>query len=68
MFMTPFKDFYTKLEGSVSRHAPLKKLTPKEITSRIKPWLNVVILKMIKIGNRVFAKKRQPNNENHKRL
>ena len=65
-----FKDFYTKLEGSVSRHAPLKKLTPKEITSRNKPWLSVVILKMIKIRNKVFAttKKRQPNNENHKRL
>ena len=31
-----FKDFYTKLEGSVNRHAPLKKLTPKEITSRNK--------------------------------
>ena len=26
-----FKDFYTKLEGSVNRHAQLKKLTPKEI-------------------------------------
>ena len=64
-----FKDFYTKLEGSLSRHAPLKKLTPKEITSRNKPWLSVVILKMIKIRNKVFAKKkRQPNNENHKRL
>ena len=25
-----FKDFYTKLEASVDRHAPLKKLTPKE--------------------------------------
>ena len=64
-----FKDFCTKLEGSVSRHAPLKKLTPKEITSRNKPWLSVVILKMIKIRNKVFAKKkRQPNNDNHKRL
>ena len=53
-----FKDFYTKLEGSVSRHAPLKKLTCKEITSRNKPWLSVVILKMIKIRNKVFAKKK----------
>ena len=26
-----FNDFYFKLEGCVERHAPLKKLTPKEI-------------------------------------
>ena len=26
-----FKDFYSKLEGSVNRHTPLKKLSPKEI-------------------------------------
>ena len=27
----PFSDFYTKLDGSVNRHAPFKKLSPKEI-------------------------------------
>ena len=26
-----FKDFYSKLEGSVNRHAPLKKLSPKNL-------------------------------------
>ena len=35
-----FKDFYTKLEASVDRHAPLKKLTTKEITIKSKPWLS----------------------------
>ena len=64
-----FSDFYIKLEGSVNRHAPLKKLSPKEIKIKNKPWLSQVIVKMIKIRNKVFArKKRQPNNENHKRL
>ena len=60
-------DFYTKLEGSVNRHAPLKKLSPKQIKVKNKPWLNADILKMIKVRNKVFArKKRQPNNENFK--
>ena len=63
-----FKDFYSKLEGAVNRHAPLKKLSPKEIKVASKPWLNAEILKMIKIRNKVFnRKKRQPNNEICKR-
>ena len=64
-----FKDFYTKLEASVDRHAPLKKLTPREIKIRSKPWLSTEILKMIKIRNKIFArKKRQPKNVNCKHL
>ena len=64
-----FKYFYTKLEASVDRHAPLKKLTPREIKIKNKPWLSTEILKMIKIRNKIFPrKKRQPNNENCKRL
>ena len=64
-----FKDFYTKLEGSVSRQALLKKLSPKEIKLKTKPWLSTDILKMIPIRNKIFArKKRQPNNMNCKRL
>ena len=43
-----FKDFYYKLEGSVDRHAPFKKLTPKEINIKNKPWLSAQILKMKK--------------------
>ena len=53
-----FKDFYTKLEASVDRHAPLKKLTPKEIKIKNKPWLSIEILKMIKIRNIIFARKK----------
>ena len=30
-----FKDFYTKLEASMDRHAPLKKLTTREIKIKI---------------------------------
>ena len=43
----------------------LKKLSPKEVKLK-KQNLN---FKMIKMRNKVFArKKRQPNNENHRRL
>ena len=49
---------YTKLEASVDRHAPLKKLTPKEITIKSKPWVSTEILKMIKFRNKIFAREK----------
>ena len=64
-----FNDFYFKLGGCVERHAPLTKLTPKEIKLESKPWITSELNKMIKIRNKLFQrKKRQPNNENNKRL
>ena len=64
-----FQDFYLKIEGCVNRHAPYKKLTPKEVKLNGKPWISSDIIKMIKIKNRLFyRKKRQPNNENIKKL
>ena len=64
-----FQDFYFKLQGCVDRHAPLKKLTPKEIKLNKKPWINKELNKMINIKNKLFnRKKRAPNNENIKRL
>ena len=64
-----FSDFFSKLEGSVNRHAPLKKLTPEEVRLKSKPWLNAEIQKLIRIRNKVFARtKRQPNNMNNTRL
>ena len=64
-----FNDFYIKLEASVDRHAPFKKLTPKEIKIKNKPWLSTEILKLIKIRNKIFArKKRKPENDNCKQL
>ena len=64
-----FLDFYLKLQGCVDRHAPLKKLTPKEIKLEQKPWISNELIKMITIKNKLFnRKKRQPNNDNIKRL
>ena len=64
-----FNDFYFKLEVCVERHAPLKKLTPKEVQLQDKPWISGDLSKMIKIKNKLFQlKKRQPKNEENKRL
>ena len=64
-----FIEFHSKLQGCVERHAPLKKLSPKEIKLKTKPWIKKQISKLIKVRNKIFArKKRQPNNTNTKRL
>ena len=64
-----FKDFYLQLKGCVERHAPLKKLTSKEVKLKHKPWITVDINKMIKLKNKLFQrKKRQTNNLEIKRL
>ena len=44
-----FRDFYHKLVGCVNRHAPMKKLTPREIKIKDKPWINEEIAKLIKL-------------------
>ena len=64
-----FNDFYLKLEGCADRHAPYRKLTPKEVKLNQKPWISSDIIKMIKTKNKLFhRKKRQPNNDNVKKL
>ena len=64
-----FQDFYFKLEGCVERHTPLRKLTPKEIKLKQKPWITSELVKMIKIKNKLFnRKKRQQDNVNIKLL
>ena len=63
-----FRDFYHKLEGCVN-NAPMKKLTPREIKIKNKPWINEEIATLIKLRNKAHAKKkRQPSNMNCKRL
>ena len=64
-----FNDLYFKLAGCVERHAPIKKLSTKEVKLRHKPWISNELIKMIKIRNKLHRrKKRQSNNENIKRL
>ena len=69
MLMSYLLSFTPKLQGCVERHAPLKKLSPKEIKLKTKPWITKQISKLINVRNKIFArKKRQPNNTNTKRL
>ena len=56
-----------KLTDCVERHKPLKRLNPKEIKTKMKPWITPEILKLIRIRDKLFArKKRQPSNEHVK--
>ena len=57
-----FKDFYLRLEGCAERHAPLKKLTPKEGKFKYKPWITADVDKMIKLKNTLFQRKKQKAN------
>ena len=52
-----FNDFYFKIEGCINRHAPLKKLKPKEAKLQQKPWISKELIKMIKIRKRLFQRK-----------
>ena len=64
-----FNDFYWRLQGCVDRHAPIKKLKPKEIRLKTKPWITPDLCRMIKTKNKLFErKKRQPTNDNVKLL
>ena len=58
-----FKDFYMRLNGVVDRHSPMKKLKPKEIKLKSKPWLTGSILEDIQQRDKAFRRmKRQPMN------
>ena len=56
-------DFVWRLDGCAERHAPVKKLNPKNVKLRLNMWMTPEILKMIRIRDRLFArKKREPDN------
>ena len=57
-FSEQFGDFFFKLSGCVDRHAPLKKLTPKELKTKSKPWITPDIVKMINLRNKFFKRKK----------
>ena len=48
-----FSDFYLRLNGCVDRHAPMKKLSRKELKLGSKPWITPDIIKLIKHRNSV---------------
>ncbi len=57
-------DLVWRLDGCAERHAPVKKLKPKDIKLRLNPWMTPEILKLIRIRDRLFSrKKREPDNQ-----
>ena len=57
------------MDSTVERHAPLKKLSKKEMKLKSKPWLTPEIINLINQRNKLFRrKKRQPKNENISKL
>ena len=57
-------DMFWRLDGSVERHGPMERLKPNEIKLKLKPWITTEIQKLIKVRDRLYArKKRQPENE-----
>ena len=57
-------EMHGKLNDCVERHKPMKRLNPKEIKTKLKPWITPEILKLIRIRDKLFArKKRQPSND-----
>ena len=64
-----FDDFLWRLEGCVDRHAPIKKLTKKEMNKKEKPWITEELLKLIRTKEKYFhAHKSNPSDENFKIL
>ena len=62
-------DFIWRLNGSTDRASPTKKLNFKEVKLRLKPWITPEIRKLIKIRDRLYArKKREPGNEHVKKV
>ena len=62
-------DMVGKLNDCVERHKPLKRLNPKEVKTKLKPWITPEILKLIRLRDKLFArKKRQPSNEHVKNV
>ena len=58
-----FDDFQWRLEGCVNRHAPIKKMTKKDLKKMTKPWINNYIIKMIFHKDKLFHRKiKNPQN------
>jgi len=64
-----YEEFITKLNSCVDKHAPIKKLTKREMKIKSKPWITMNVRKLIDQRNKLFnRRKRQPNNNNIKTL
>ena len=56
-----FDTFYENLSSLVDKHAPVRKMTRKEVRLHAKPWINQKIIKPIKYRDKLKRKmKRKP--------
>ena len=60
-----YNDFIWHLKGSIDRHAPLKKLSKKEIKLKNKPWITPYILLKIKHRNGIIARLKKNLGDAH---
>ena len=58
-----FDRFLSSLDDLVKTHAPLKKLTKRDIKLRNKPWISGKIQKMMRIRDRLLKKLRKNNDQ-----
>ena len=57
-----FNRLLSNLDEVVKTHAPLRKLTKRDIKFRNKPWINGKIQKMMRIRDRILKKLKKNNN------
>ena len=60
-----YNDFIWRLKGCSDRHAPLKKMSKKEIKLKNKPWITPYIVTKIKHRNAIFARLKKLPNDAH---
>ena len=58
-----FIRFLSNLDEVVKTHAPLRKLTKRDIKFRNKPWINGKIQKMMRIRDRILKKLKKNSNQ-----
>ena len=57
-------DFFSKIGKSSDKHVNVKKLSPREVKLKLNPWITPEIRKMLKVRDRLFARKKsEPNNK-----
>ena len=63
-----FEKFYEKVHHTVIEHALLRKVTPKQLKLRSKPWINTHIQKLIRQRDRPLRKLRNSHSRDTEEL
>ena len=63
-----FDNFYEKVHTTVIQHAPLKKVTQKQLKLKAKPWVNPHIQKLINYRYKLLRKLRKSHSKSTEEL